>query len=96
MRSSPQRSCIGCRAVRNKKDLVRVVHTPDDRYVLDTRGKAAGRGAYVCPSVLCLANAVKRKGFERAFRQHLSREVVAALEVSVQEYLRAQMEPAEG
>jgi uncharacterized protein len=75
--------------VRDKRDLVRVVHTPDDRYVLDTTGKAAGRGAYVCPSAECIAQAVKRKSFDRAFRQSVPRDAVAALEASIQDYLSA-------
>ena len=89
MRHTPQRSCIGCRAVRDKRDLVRIVHTPDDRYVLDATGKAAGRGAYVCPSAACLGQAVKRKSFDRAFRRSVPRDAVAALESSIQEYVRA-------
>lgn len=83
VRRSPQRSCIGCRAVRDKKDLVRVVHTPDDHWELDPRGKLPGRGAYVCPEAGCLQEAVKRKAFDRAFRQAVPKEAVAALASAV-------------
>lgn len=79
MRRSPQRSCIGCRAVRDKKDLVRLVHTPEGDYRLDPTGKLSGRGAYLCPSLVCLNGAVKRKGFDRAFRGNVPREQVEAL-----------------
>jgi uncharacterized protein len=89
MPRSPQRSCIGCRDVRDKKDLVRLVRTPDDRYLVDSTGSAAGRGAYLCPSAACLNAAVKRKSFDRAFRRSLSRETTAALEAAFQDYLRA-------
>ena len=79
MRRSPQRSCIGCRAVRDKKDLVRLVHTPEGTYRLDSTGKLSGRGAYLCPSQECLTTAVKRKAFDRAFRGSVPREEVEAL-----------------
>ena len=79
MRRSPQRSCIGCRAVRDKKDLVRLVHTPEGSYRLDPTGKLSGRGAYLCPSLNCLNSAVKRKAFDRAFRGSVPREEVEAL-----------------
>lgn len=88
MRRTPQRTCIGCRTARGKKELVRVVHTPEDRFVLDPSGKAAGRGAYVCPSVACLDTALKRKSFNRAFRQAVPEEAVQALEDSMRDYLR--------
>ncbi len=92
MRRSPQRSCIGCRTVRAKGDLVRVVHTPEGAFALDSGGKVAGRGAYLCPSPACLATAVKRKSFDRAFRQSVPAEAVGTLEARIQEYLRASSE----
>jgi uncharacterized protein len=79
MRRSPQRSCIGCRAVRDKKDLVRLVHTPEGDYRLDPTGKLSGRGAYLCSSLDCLSGAVKRRAFDRAFRGSVPREQVEAL-----------------
>ena len=82
--------------MRDKRDLVRIVHTPDDHYVLDLTGKAAGRGAYVCPSAACLGLAVKRKSFDRAFRQGVPREAVAALETAIQEHLSARAGDNEG
>ena len=96
MRHSPQRSCVGCRAVRDKRDLVRVVHTPEDQFLLDPGGKLAGRGAYICPSAACLAQAVIRKSFDRAFRQAVPREAVGALEASIQQYLNTRTETSEG
>lgn len=82
--------------MREKRDLVRLVHTPEDRFLLDPGGKMAGRGAYLCPAVACLGAAVKRKSFERAFRQPLPKEAAAALEGSIQEYLRARAGTSEG
>lgn len=87
VRKSPQRSCIGCRTVRDKRDLVRVVHTPEDRFALDPKGKVPGRGAYVCPDPACVQSAVKRKGFDRAFRQAVPRDAVEALQTAVTELM---------
>jgi uncharacterized protein len=64
-----------------------VVHTPDDRFLLDPKGKAAGRGAYVCPDPACLKNALKRKAFDRAFKQAVPKEAAAALEVEIGQLL---------
>jgi len=87
---------VGCRTVRDKRDLVRVVHTADDQFLLDPSGKLAGRGAYVCPSTACLTQAVKRKSFDRAFKQSVPREAVGALEASIQQYLSTRTETSEG
>jgi len=92
-RHTPQRSCIGCRSVREKRDLVRLVLTPDGEFRLDPSGKLAGRGAYLCPQASCLGLAVRRKSFERAFRQPVPRETVAELESRFEEYLRARAVP---
>src|SRR5512140_2039442 len=63
----PQRSCLGCREVRDKGDLLRFVLTPDRTLVPDLRGKLPGRGAYTCFKSSCLAAALSRKGFARSF-----------------------------
>lgn len=82
--------------MRDKKDLVRVVHTPEDRWELDPKGKLPGRGAYVCPHPQCLQDAVKRKAFDRAFRQAVPRDAVAALESAVRDWMMSrQAEQAE-
>lgn len=55
----PQRTCLGCRSVKPKKELVRIVRTPDGEVVVDPTGKKSGRGAYICPSLQCLEKAFK-------------------------------------
>ena len=85
-RPRPQRSCIGCRAVRDKQDLIRLVHTPDGRYLADAGGKLPGRGAYLCPTPACLAIAIKRRRFDRAFRTTVPPEAAHALEAALQQY----------
>ena len=75
--------------MRDKRDLVRIVHSPDDRFLLDPKGKAAGRGAYVCPDPSCLQAALKRRAFDRAFRVIVPKDAVAGLEVEIRNLLEA-------
>jgi hypothetical protein len=65
-RHIPQRTCVGCRRVRGKQELVRVVRTPQGQVRLDPTGKVAGRGAYLCRDQACLAQALKQKRLNRA------------------------------
>ena len=62
----PMRQCVGCREMRPKRELVRVVKSPEGEISLDFKGKAPGRGAYVCPNAECLKKAQKTKALERA------------------------------
>ncbi len=62
----PMRQCLGCREMKPKADLIRVVRSPEGEISLDTRGKKSGRGAYVCPNEACYRQAVKSKAIERA------------------------------
>jgi len=75
----PQRTCIVCRQVKDKKELVRVVRTPEQRVVVDPSGKAAGRGAYLCKTAQCWQNAFQRKALARALKTEISEEDMAAL-----------------
>ena len=76
----PQRQCVGCREMKNKKDLIRVVKSPTGEISLDFVGKKPGRGAYVCHSVECLQRARKSRALERAFETQIPPEVYDALE----------------
>lgn len=71
----PQRQCIGCGEMKNKKDMIRVLKTPDGELVLDATGRKNGRGAYLCQSQDCLKQAVKGKGLERSFKMAIPQEV---------------------
>ena len=62
----PMRMCVGCREMKPKKELIRVVRPPEGSVMLDRTGEASGRGAYVCPSSQCLEKARKAKTLERA------------------------------
>ena len=61
----PMRKCVGCNESKSKKELVRVVRSPEGEISLDTTGKKSGRGAYICPSAECLRRAVKSKRIDK-------------------------------
>ena len=75
----PMRMCIGCREMKPKKELLRVVHGPDGSVQADTTGRKPGRGAYVCRDSACIEKALKQKQFERAFECPISEETKTAI-----------------
>ena len=79
-KKSPMRQCAGCREMKPKKELVRVVRSPEGVISLDFRGKAPGRGAYVCPNLECLRRARKARSLERSLDTAIPAEVYDALE----------------
>ena len=81
----PQRMCVGCRQMKEKPQLIRVVRSPEGEVSLDPRGKKPGRGAYVCPDPACLKRAMKSKALERAFQAPLPPEVLDQLEAQLKE-----------
>ena len=76
----PMRKCVGCQEMKSKKEMILVIKTSDDEFLLDATGKKNGRGAYVCPAKSCLEMAIKNKGLERSFKQSIPGEVYDALE----------------
>jgi predicted RNA-binding protein YlxR (DUF448 family) len=83
VRKVPQRTCVGCGATRPKRELYRVVRTPDGQVLWDPTGKRAGRGAYVCGNPACLELALKHRKLERALAVDLEPDVVEALRKAV-------------
>jgi len=79
-RKLPQRKCVGCMNVKDKKDLVRIVKNSDGEISVDPSGKKAGRGAYICKSSECLEQARKRNRLEYAFKCKISSDVYDELE----------------
>ena len=75
----PVRQCAACREKREKRDLLRVVRTPEGQVVFDPRGKVSGRGVYICRSRQCLERAIKSRVFERTLELPLPEETVQAL-----------------
>ncbi len=84
-RKIPMRQCVGCREMKPKRELIRVVRSPEGTVSLDFRGKMPGRGAYVCPQEQCLKKARRSKALERAFSTPLPPEVWEALEAQMKE-----------
>lgn len=80
VRKVPLRMCMGCQQMKPKKELLRIVRTPEGDVLLDPTGKLNGRGAYICPDRECLQKAVKHKRLERALEHPISDEVWAKLE----------------
>ena len=81
----PMRQCVGCREMKPKKELIRVVRSPEGAVSLDFKGKLPGRGAYVCPDAECLKRAKRSKALERAFSAPLPEDVWQALEAQMKE-----------
>ena len=75
----PMRLCLGCREMKPKKELLRVVRSPEGAVSIDSTGRKPGRGAYVCHSAECLKKAIKQKQLERAFGCPLGEETHASL-----------------
>ena len=84
----PLRQCLGCREMKPKAELVRVVRSPEGAVSVDLRGKAPGRGAYVCRSVDCLKKALRSKA--------LSRSLDVEIPPEVYDLLTGQMEESDG
>ena len=76
----PQRQCMGCRERREKRQMIRVVRTPEGGVTLDFGGKMNGRGAYICPNPECLKKALRSKALDRSLEVTIPEEVIARLE----------------
>jgi len=83
MKKIPLRTCVGCKEVKPKKELIRVVREPNGNVCLDFTGKKSGRGAYICRSASCLKKAVKSKRLERNLAVEIPDEIYKALEVEL-------------
>ena len=75
----PMRQCLGCRQMKPKRELIRVVRSPEGEISLDFKGKKPGRGAYLCPTPECLKRATKSRALERAFETSIPDDVYEAL-----------------
>jgi len=80
----PQRQCMGCRERMDKRQLIRVVRTPEGNVQLDFSGKLNGRGAYICPKADCLKKARKAKALDRSLEVTIPEEVYDRLEREIE------------
>lgn len=71
----PMRQCLGCREMKPKRELIRAVRSPEGDISLDFKGRAPGRGAYICPDPECLKKAIKGRALERVFSSQIPQEV---------------------
>lgn len=78
-RHVPQRTCVGCRQVKDKNQLIRVVRRPTGEIELDLTGRVSGRGAYICPLADCLKTALKGQRLDRALGKSIGEDVAASL-----------------
>ena len=76
----PMRQCVGCREMKPKRELIRVIRTSEDAIQIDATGKKNGRGAYICPKRECLDLAVKSKGLERSLKIAIPKEIYTDFE----------------
>ncbi|CAH1197782.1 hypothetical protein PAECIP111893_00968 [Paenibacillus plantiphilus] len=87
-RKIPLRKCVACQQMMAKKELIRVVRTPEGELLIDLKGKRAGRGAYLCGKVECFKLAKKAKSLDRALKQTVGEEIYDELQrefISVQD-----------
>lgn len=80
----PLRQCVGCREMKPKSDLVRVVKDPQGGIQLDTNGKLPGRGAYLCKEEQCIKKCLKSKALERGLSSSIPTEIYDHLTVSME------------
>lgn len=76
----PMRQCTGCQEMKNKRELIRVIKTPEDEITIDATGKKNGRGAYLCNSLACLKKARKTRAIERSLKTTIPDEIYDQLE----------------
>ena len=84
-RKVPMRQCVGCQEMKSKKEMLRVIKTPEDEIILDATGRKNGRGAYLCFSKECLLKARKNRGLERSLKTSIPLEVYDSLERELDE-----------
>jgi len=77
--------CIGCQIMFDKRELLRIVRTPEGEILLDNTGKKAGRGAYICSNLDCFKKVVKTKKLAKALKTTIPEEVYEGLKVHFHE-----------
>ncbi|MDR1589592.1 MAG: YlxR family protein [Oscillospiraceae bacterium] len=85
LKKTPMRMCLGCREMKPKRELIRVVRSPEGVVSLDFKGKSPGRGAYLCRNADCLKRAVKSRALSRAFGAEIPEAVYTGLAGSLEE-----------
>ena len=76
----PMRQCTGCREMKSKRDMIRVIKTAENEICIDATGRKNGRCAYICPNMVCLKQAMKNRGLERSLKTAIPETVYQQLE----------------
>ena len=84
-RKIPERKCVGCNEKKEKRELVRIVRTPEGSVEVDSTGKKSGRGAYLCRSTACLKKAIKAKRLQHHLECEIPEDVYRQLEGELSE-----------
>lgn len=80
----PMRQCVGCREMKPKRELIRVIRTAENAFCIDATGKKNGRGAYLCPNRECLERAVKGRGLEHSLKTAVPKEIYEEFEKEIE------------
>ncbi len=80
----PLRQCLGCREMKPKRELVRVVRSPEGNVSVDGTGRSPGRGAYLCRNAACLQKAIKSRALSRALEAEIPADVYDALRADLE------------
>ncbi|MDO4617754.1 MAG: YlxR family protein [Lachnospiraceae bacterium] len=83
VRKIPMRKCVGCSEKKEKKELIRVLRTPEGEILLDATGRQNGRGAYLCRNTECFRKAVRSRGLERSLGISIPEELTETLEKEI-------------
>lgn len=75
VRKVPMRKCVACQEMRPKREMIRIVRTPEEEVLIDTTGKKSGRGAYICATEQCFTAARKNQALEKALKMRISPEI---------------------
>ena len=89
IRKIPQRQCLGCNEHKPKKEMLRVLRTPEGEILLDFTGKKSGRGAYICYDAKCLKKARKSKRIDNNLGVNIADDIYDRMESELEEYGRA-------
>lgn len=81
----PMRQCIGCRQMKAKNEMIRVIKTSEKEFFIDVNNRKNGRGAYICQNVDCLNQAIKSRGLERSFQCAIPSEVYEQLKKEMEQ-----------
>lgn len=83
LKNLPKRTCVGCKEVKDKKELIRIVKDKEGHISVDRTGRANGRGAYICDNIQCLESAIKSRKLEKSFEIKINPEIYDELRKTI-------------